>query len=203
MGGSTPEAALWAALPDWLKPLVTTALHTGCWRGELLRLRWEDVDVNTGTIHIRRDKAGAGRWVAVNPQTLDALVTIRRERKILAPLVFTTPQGLSLQTNWKRAVRSARLSGFRFHDLRHTIASRLAQAGVSPYIIHAAGGWRSARMMQRYAHLDPGTIRAELGRLATRYPAGRGTNGGTNGHQSGHHMPSAAPSEAQETTACV
>jgi integrase len=93
MGGSTPEAALWAALPDWLKPLVTTALHTGCWRGELLRLRWEDVDVNTGTIHIRRDKAGAGRWVAVNPHVVFQDHSTRRFSE-----TFRHPGGLELSS---------------------------------------------------------------------------------------------------------
>ena len=52
------------------------------------------------------------------------------------------------------------------HDLRHTFASRLVARGVSSYIVQHAGGWRTASMMQRYAHLDPGTIRAAVELLA-------------------------------------
>ena len=63
-------------------------------------------------------------------------------------------------------MKAAGLSDFRFHDLRHTFASWLAARGVSSYIVQHAGGWRTASMMQRYAHLDPGTIRAAVELLA-------------------------------------
>lgn len=81
-----------------------------------------------------------------------------QERRLIAgPLVFCTPEGHSLTPNFKRhwqpAVKAAGLTAFRFHDLRHTFASRLVARGVSSYIVQQAGGWRTASMMQRYAHL--------------------------------------------------
>ena len=52
-------------------------------KGELLALRWEAVDFQTGTIRIRRDKAGDGRWVTLNSAALEALHAIKRERQVL------------------------------------------------------------------------------------------------------------------------
>ena len=103
--------------------------------------------------------------------------------------MFCTPEGHSLTTNFKRywqpAVKAAGLTAFRFHDLRHTFASRLVARGVSSYIVQHAGGWRTASMMQRYAHLDPATIRAAVSLLTLRGTTGveSGTDSGTAAHE--------------------
>jgi integrase len=120
--------------------------------------------------------------VALNTVAIGPLLEAKR-RKITSPLVFCTPEGHSLTTNFKRywqpAVKAAGLTGFRFHDCRHTFASRLVNDGVDRYMVQAAGGWKTASMMQRYAHLEPTTIRAAVERLAHR-------SSSANGHQNGH-----------------
>ena len=63
-------------------------------------------------------------------------------------------------------VGAAGIEDFRFHDLRHTFASRLAMAGVALYTIHRAGAWKTAIMVQPYAHLSPDHMRAAVERLA-------------------------------------
>jgi len=68
------EDRLLAALPNRLRSLVVVALHTGMRRGELRALQWQDVDFATGTIRIRQDKAGDGRWVTMNSAALEALL---------------------------------------------------------------------------------------------------------------------------------
>ena len=106
-------------------------------------------------------------------------------RSLLARFLHT--EGRSLGTNfkwyWQPAVKAAGLADFRFHDLRHTFASRLVARGVSSYIVQQAGGWRTASMMQRYAHLDPATIRAAVELLALRdavaFESASGTDSGT------------------------
>ena len=72
------------------------------------------------------------------------------------PSVFCTPEGRPLdpdtfERHWRAATRAGRLTGFRFHDLRHTFASRHIQSGANPYHVQQAGGWRTASMMARYA----------------------------------------------------
>ena len=66
------------------------------------------------------------------------------------------------------AVRAATIDDFRFHDLRHTFASRLAMEGVDLLAIKDLGGWKSLAMVQRYAHLSPAHHREAIERLATR-----------------------------------
>ena len=179
------EGRLVDALPASLRPLVMLALHTGMRRDELRSLHWEDVDFQTGTLRIKRDKAGEGRWVTLNSAALDALLTVKREQKVMSPYVFCSPRGRflhNLDRVWRPAVQEAKIPDFRFHDLRHTFASRLAMAGVDLYTVQRAGGWKTQVMVQRYAHLSPDHIRAAVERLA-RTPS-RGTTGtktGTSG----------------------
>ena len=153
-----------------MRPLITVALHTGMRLGELRALQREDVDEKTGSIRIRRDKAGDGRWVAMNSVVREALHTITRERKVLAPFVFCSPEGKYLhnfERHWRSALTAARIPNFRFHDLRHTFASRLAMTpGVDLYTVQRAGGWKTPIMVQRYAHLSPDHIRAAVEKLA-------------------------------------
>jgi integrase len=156
-----------------------------------LRLRWSDVDVETGSVCVRRDKAGDGRWVVLSAEALDTIRNIRRKR-VLSSLVFTTPEGHSLHNNfkryWNQACSKAKLEDFRFHDLRHTFASRLVRQGVSSYVVQHAGGWKTASMMARYAHLDPTTIRAAVEMLTAEPKA----SALANGHQNGHPRPDTA-----------
>src|SRR5690349_12736389 len=134
----------------------TPSPPTGMRRGELRPTRRQGVALETGSVHIRRDKAGDERWTVMSSEALRIVRALKR-RKIASPLVFCTPFGKSLRTNfqrvWETARRRAKITNFRFHDLRHTFASRLTQRRVDSYVIQRAGGWRTPIMMQRYAHL--------------------------------------------------
>jgi integrase len=66
------------------------------------------------------------------------------------------------------ALRDAEIADFRFHDLRHTFASRLAMEGVDLLTIKELGGWKSLQMVQRYAHLSPSHRRSAIERLVRR-----------------------------------
>jgi integrase len=163
------ESRLLRALPAWLAPLVTVAIHTGMRKGELRGLRWADVDFATGTLHIPQDKAGSGRWVIINSVARQALLTIKREQTVMSPWGFCSPQGRflhNLERYWRPFLKAASISDFRFHDLRHTFASRLAMDGVDLYTVQRAGGWKTHVMVQRYAHLSPDHMRAAVERLA-------------------------------------
>jgi integrase len=176
------EARLLDALPGRLRPLVVMALHTGMRRGELRALRWEDVDLANGALRVRRDKAGDGRWVALNRVALEALRTVKREQRVSGPYVFCSPEGRFLhnfERYWRPALRAAAIPDFRFHDCRHTFASRLAMAGTDLYTVQRAGGWKSQAMVQRYAHLSPDHIRAAVERLAQPATGVSGTKTGT------------------------
>jgi len=125
--------------------------------------------VVTSTVHLPLDKAGTGRSVALNSVARAALLAVKRSPGVKGLLVFPSPQGKrfsNLERYWRPALQKAKIPDFRFHDLRHTFASRLAMAGVDLYTLQRTGGWKSQIMVQRYAHLSPDHMRAAVERLA-------------------------------------
>jgi integrase len=177
------ETRLLRALTPRLRPLVTLALHTGMRKGELRGLRWSAIDFDTGTLRIERDKAGTGRSVVLNTTARAALLAVKRDQKVLGVFVFASPMGKflhNLERDWRPALRTAAIPDFRFHDLRHTFASRLMMAGASSYTVQVAGGWKGPTMVMRYAHLSPDYLRAAVERLVgSESESATGTKTGT------------------------
>ncbi|MBI4381404.1 MAG: site-specific integrase [candidate division NC10 bacterium] len=162
------EHRLFEALPGELRPLVTAALHTGLRKGELLHLRWDDVDFHTGTLTVIRSKHGEVRRVPMNRVVKDTLLTMKREQKVLSQYVFCTPRGAfwhALSRHWYPALRRAALLDFRFHDLRHSFCSRLAMAGVDLLTIKELAGHKTMTMTLRYSHLSQSHQRQAVERL--------------------------------------
>ncbi len=187
------EARLYEALPDYLKPFLTVALNTGMRWGELARLTWDDVDFYTGSLHVRESKSGEGRRIPMNRVVRETLQAVRREqiqtareqkdgeREILSPLVFCAPQGGFLRNfsrDWYPALRKAAIPDFRWHDTRHTAASRLVMAGVDLFTVKEILGHKTLAMTARYSHLSPGHQRQALERLADRQATPTGPNAG-------------------------
>lgn len=184
----TEEARLLDALPEWLRSLVVVALRTGMRKGELLALRWNDLEFATSTIVVREAKSGEGRRLPMSNearQVLRALwekrhnVVALRDRSAdeLAAHVFAAPNGgflHSLDRYWYPALRRAAIPDFHFHDLRHTFVSRLAMKGVDLYRVQTLMGHKTPEMTQRYAHLSPDTLREAVERLDTEPAAARG-----------------------------
>lgn len=178
------EGRLLDVLPGHFKPLVVLAIHTGLRRGELINLHWDNIDFRTGTLTIKRSKHGESRHVPLNRVAVETLITMKRERKVLAPFIFTTETGKYLhnfERTWLTAVKKAGIEGFRFHDLRHTFASRLAMKGRPLRTIQELMGHKTITMTLRYAHLSPGYLREAVEGLCEGIiEEQRGTVGGTN-----------------------
>jgi hypothetical protein len=88
--------------------------------------------------------------------------------------------GRQVPPQLRALLHATKIPDFRFHDLRHTFASRLAMDGVDLYTIQRAGGWKTQLMVQRYAHLSPDHIRAAVERSANPLSgSGTGTRTGT------------------------
>ncbi|MBW7997183.1 MAG: site-specific integrase [Candidatus Glassbacteria bacterium] len=148
------ERRLLAAAASHLRPLIAFAVDTGGRRSELLKLDWRNVDLERGLITFTKTKNGEDRSVRLT----------ERARGVLSDLgpqpsgpVFTYAGKAILdpKTSFATARRKAGIEDLRFHDLRHTFASRLAQQGVSLYEVMHLTGHKSMSMVQRYAHLAP------------------------------------------------
>ena len=135
--------------------MVHIAINTGLRQGELLQLTWRDIDWNAGILTVQETKAGDKRRMPMNSTVLGVLTSLR-EGCATEPTNHVFPHGARyLRRAFERAVKAAGLIPFRFHDLRHTFASRLAMQGANDRTLMALGGWKSPAMLSRYAHLSP------------------------------------------------
>jgi len=157
----------------YLADLITVAVMTGCRRGELLGLEWSRVDLKADVLHLGAadTKAGKARLVPLNETAREALLRRFRYRATHcpdSPWVFCTKGGegmVSVKSSFRRALKTAGLSEFHFHDLRHTCGSWLMQAGVPAGHIAAVLGHSTVRMTERYAHVAPENAQAAVALL--------------------------------------
>jgi integrase len=151
-----------AALP-WLREIIIFALNTGMRQNEILSLKWSQVDLFRRTATLIETKNKEKRTIPINQTVLEILKSKDRVRSI-SGYVFTSQTGSKLDArNLLRAFYAARkkvgLEDVRFHDLRHTFATRLVQAGVNLYVVKELLGHKSLTMTMRYAHHYPESLR--------------------------------------------
>lgn len=157
---------LQASAPEW-KCYVTTGIRTGLRVGELLALRWEDVDTVAGRIVVRRTlwrkqegppKGGRSREVALSPE---ALASLKAHKHLRGPYVFCTEDGGRLTHSMVKDVvpstcrRAGLAKRITNHGMRHTFASHLVMRGVPLKAVQELLGHESIEMTLRYAHLTP------------------------------------------------
>jgi len=153
-------AALLRESPDHLRPIVQTALLTGMRSGEILTLTWDQV--RDGIIYLTETKSNKGRQIPVNGSLEIILKELRRRYQLRSSYVFCKEDGSrygSVKTAFGSACRRAGITGFRFHDLRHTFASHMVMAGVDMKTLQEILGHADIKMTMRYAHLSPGHLR--------------------------------------------
>ncbi len=158
------EARLFLACPERYRPIVTIALHTGLRKGELLGLRWRDVDFEVGILTVEQSKHGETHRVPMNSLVIEILQGLPRN----GPQVFAWDSGRTprdLSHAFAEIAKRAGISDFRFHDIRHTFASRLVMAGVDIRTVQELLGHKTIQMTLRYTHLSPDHKRAAVERL--------------------------------------
>ena len=145
-------------------------------RGEILGLEWRAVDLNRQVLVVMKSKNGEKRTVPLN----SSLVGLLRHKTATSEknsFVFTTSCGTRIDARnltraFYSALEKAEIMNFRFHDLRHTFATRLAQAGVDLYKVQRLLGHKSPTMTQRYAHHSPESLREGVLILERHHPTG-------------------------------
>lgn len=163
----------WTGYPDHITPITLLAINTGLRRGELLALTWGDVDL-VGlqlTVQGASAKTGLTRYVPLNTEAATVLRSWRPASEDTADndrFVFPGPDGsqmFSLKTAWAKVAEAANLRDFTFHDLRHTFASKLVQAGVDLNTVRELLGHSDIKMTLRYAHLAPAHTAAAVAKI--------------------------------------
>ncbi len=160
------EDKLLAACCDSLRPIVVTALYSGMRKGELLALQWGDVDFDQQILTVVHGKGEKRRHIPMAPEIVDALKEVPRHVSkdgAASPYVFNNPQTgtcwVDFKKMWGSALRAAGIRDFRFHDSRHTFASRAVRKGVALKTVQELLGHASLKMVMRYAHMAPGDLR--------------------------------------------
>jgi integrase len=178
-----------AAATEW-KAFVVTALKTGLRVGELLALKWEDLDLVAGRLLVRRtlwhDQEGTpkgGRTREV-PLSNEAIATLKAHRHLKGDYVFCETNGKRLThsrvksvvpSTCKKAGLAKRLTT---HDLRHTFASHLVMRGVALKAVQELLGHATMEMTMRYAHLSPEVKREAVQVLDRPVPGNFGAHVG-------------------------
>jgi integrase len=139
-------------------------MNTGMRRGELLALKWSAIDFKRALLTVEgvTAKSKQTRHLPLNTEALDVLKKWQKQAPD-AERIF--PVATSFKSAWVPMLVRANIADFRWHDLRHHFASRLASAGIPLNDIRELLGHATITMVLRYAHLSPDRKRAAVAAL--------------------------------------
>lgn len=161
------EKALMRVSPKWLQELINFAISTGLREGEILDLKWHQIDFSRKTLLISEQKNDAVDTLPLNETAMAILQAKFEIRPQGVGYVFINRRNTRINTrNMLRAFSSVKkkagVIGFRFHDLRHTFATRLVQNGVDLYTVQKLGRWKTISCVMRYAHHYSESLRSGI-----------------------------------------
>ena len=149
-----------SALPEY-RPVFVVALGTAMRRGEILSLKWADVDLVRGIITVANSKSGRSRRIPMSGEVAAVLGALPHHGDYVFWNPGTRTRIKDVRKPWAAACKAAGISGVRFHDCRHTALTWMLQSGADIVSVSKIAGHASIIMTQRYCHASP-----EMQRLA-------------------------------------
>ena len=134
----------------YIANIIEFAIETGMRRSEILKLRWCDVDLESGFASLYDTKNGEDRRVPLTKRCIEVLQTMPQTDERVFPISATC-----LRLAWNRARKKAGITDLRFHDSRHKAESRFFEMGMSVPGVALISGHKDARQLFRYTHLNP------------------------------------------------
>jgi len=159
-----------------IKPIVIIAINTGMRRGEIMGLKWRDIDFKRGIIHLYNTKNGEKREIPANENVINTLIAVRKHPQ--SELVFVKDNGEpygDFKKSFFTACQKSGIKDFHFHDLRHTFASHLVMSGVDLNTVRELLGHKSLAMTLRYSHLSQSFKKQAVEGLTKRIDTNTGT----------------------------
>jgi integrase len=178
----TELRALLEACPEGLRQVVALAVSTGMRRGEILGLRFLDVDLANRRVLLPQTKNGDGRIVYLNEMAMMVFKAVGwNEQTKPGDRIFSdwTPDDVTMA--FIGVCRKLGIVDFRFHDLRHTAASWMRMGGADIHTVAELLGHKDLRTAKRYQHLSPAFLAEAVGKLDAVFGANDGAKGGENG----------------------
>ncbi len=151
-----------------LHAIVALAIFTGMRYGEIVKLHWKDINFELGFITLQQTKNGDKRIIPITNETVRILQSCPTYGAAAQEQIFKSRKRtssalpLSIRKSFAKALKTAQIESFRFHDLRHTAASHLAMNGATQGELMAILGHKSPQMTRRYAHYSQDHLRAIL-----------------------------------------
>lgn len=139
----------------YIKPILICALHTGMRSSEIKSLKWSCVNFEEGYIDVLKTKSGRPRQIPLSDALREELSNVKR----LSAYVFTNPKTLKPYTNirdrFTDICENSGIDSIRFHDLRHTAATRMVASGIDIVVVQDILGHANLSVTQRYSHPVP------------------------------------------------
>jgi integrase len=151
------------------KDLITFLIFTGCRKGEVLNLKWDDVDLKNDVIAIKATKTKHDRYIPIHLRLKTLLENIEKKENCEYVFNFKGRKITTFVDSFHTACRNAGLKDLRIHDLRHVFASKMVMNGTSLYITGELLGHRTTQMTKRYSHLVPDTLKKALNDVWSKY----------------------------------
>lgn len=120
--------------------------------GEIFKLPWFDLSFERESIDVRQTKSGKDRLIPMNSIVRAVPESLPKSSSYVFPSPRTGAQLVDIKVSFMKAVADAKIKDFRFHDLRHTAATRMAAAGADAFTLCSIFGWSDIRMALRYTH---------------------------------------------------
>ena len=157
---------------DLIRSVTLFALNTGLRRGEIFNLQWPDVDLVRERIIVRKTKSSMERFVPMNRTVRELLDSLARTSDFVFPSPQTGVRLVDLKKGFYRAVEEAGIKNFRFHDLRHTFATRLADAGTDIFTLKEILGHAEIKTTMIYVHANGEAGRRAVAKLDAKMDFG-------------------------------
>lgn len=165
----TPQMAnsLLQALPEHQKDIVFFALLTGLRQSNISGLEWSWINFEMRSLCIPHDRSKNGNPIPV--YLTDSMLAVLKKQIGKHPIRVFTYLGKPIKTlntrAWRDSLKHVGIEDFRWHDLRHTWATWHRQAGTPTHELQRLGAWKSADMVERYAHIVPEALKGATERL--------------------------------------
>ena len=139
----------------YLRPIIICALHTGMRKGEILNLRWSCVNFTHRYIDVLKTKSGKARKIPLSNTLYQELDSVPKLTEFLFTNPATKKPYYDLKKPFQRLCDKAEITDLRFHDLRHTAATRMVKAGIDLIVVQELLGHHDIKTTMRYSHPVP------------------------------------------------
>lgn len=138
-----------------IEDIVICALQTGMRRGEIFNLKWSNIDFEYGFIELLETKSGRSRKIPISDKMLEVLGRQQNETDYVFVNKETKKPYTDIKHSFTNVLKQAGITNFRFHDLRHTVATRLVEKGIDLVVVKEILGHADIQTTMRYAHAVP------------------------------------------------